>query len=314
MNKTKKCSSQNHKENDAKTYCKECNIHMCNKCENYHSEIFINHHQFNLDKEKEIFTCFWKEEKHFQKLDYFCKNHNLLCCAACLNKIKSLGNGQHTDCDVCEIKEIKNEKRDKLKENIKYLEDFSNSIQNSINELKKLLEQINEKKEEIKFKIQSIFTKIRNNLNNREDELLSEVDKIFNKLYFNEDMIKESEKLPNKIKISLEKGKIIDNEWNKNNKINSLINDCINIENNIKIIKDINESLKKCKSIKSKIKFFPEDIGVENNELFTVIKNFGKISSNRFKFKKCPNNLNNGRIFTVTGEGENILTKTGKDN
>ena len=64
-------------------------------------------------------------------------------------------------------------------------------------------------KEELKLKIQNIFTKIRNILNNREEELLLEVDKKFNNLYYNEDIIKQSESLPNKIKIYLEKGKII---------------------------------------------------------------------------------------------------------
>ena len=70
----------------------------------------------------------------------------------------------------------------------------------------------NENKEELKLNIQNIFTKIRNELNKREDELLFEVDKKFNDIFGNEDIIKESEKLPNKIKISLEKGKKIDNE------------------------------------------------------------------------------------------------------
>ena len=46
--------------------------------------------------------------------------------------------------------------------------------------------------------------------------------------YFKEDLINKSEKLPNKIKKSIEKGKIIDKEWNENN-LSLLINDCINI-------------------------------------------------------------------------------------
>ena len=33
------------------------------------------------------------------------------------------------------------------------------------------------------------------------------------------------------VKLSLEKGKLIDKEWNDKNKLNSIINDCINIEN-----------------------------------------------------------------------------------
>ena len=48
-------------------------------------------------------------------------------------------------------------------------------------------------------------------------------------------MIKEFEKLPDKVKKSLEKGKLINNNWNNNN-MNSLINDCLNIENNIEEI------------------------------------------------------------------------------
>jgi len=58
----------------------------------------------------------------------------------------------------------------------------------------------------------------------REDELLKEVDKYYNSLFLNEDIIKDGERLPNKIKESLERGKIIDEEWN-DSKLNVLIND-----------------------------------------------------------------------------------------
>ena len=69
-----------------------------------------------------------------------------------------------------------------------------------------------------------------------------EVDNLFNKKYFDEDIIKKGEKLPKHIKISLEKGKLIEKEWDNNN-LNSYINDCINIENNIKHINIINEKI-----------------------------------------------------------------------
>ena len=52
---------------------------------------------------------------------------------------------------------------------------------------------MNQNKEELKLKIQNIFTKLRNILNNREDELLLEVDKKFNKIYYKEEIIKQSE-------------------------------------------------------------------------------------------------------------------------
>ena len=79
-------------------------------------------------------------------------------------------------------------------------------------------------------------------LNDREDELLKEIDNIFNTKYINEDIIKKGEKLPKQIKLSLEKGKLIDKEWDNIN-LNSYINDCINIENNIKNINIIKENI-----------------------------------------------------------------------
>ena len=124
------------------------------------------------------------------------------------------------------------------------LEELNDKIDESINKLKEIYEQINKNKEDLKLKIQSIFTKLRNALNEKEDKLLLDIDEYYNNIYFKEDLIKKSEKLPNKIKKSIEKGKIIDKEWNENN-LSSLINDCINIENNIKEINIINDNIKK---------------------------------------------------------------------
>ena len=56
----------------------------------------------------------------------------------------------------------------------------------------------------------------------------------------NEEIINKGEKLPNIIKTTLVKGKLINKEWDKEN-LNKYINDCINIENNIKNINIINE-------------------------------------------------------------------------
>ena len=38
--------------------------------------------------------------------------------------------------------------------------------------------------------------------------------KKYDEMFFKEELIKESEKLPNIVKISLEKGKINENDWN----------------------------------------------------------------------------------------------------
>ena len=270
----KKCSIKKHSEVPAVIYCNECKLFLCNKCCNYHSEIHENHHLYNLEKDlNEIFTGFCDKNNHNNKLQYYCKTHNELCCSECICMIKGEGNGQHKDCKVVYIKEIEKEKKDKLKENIKYLEDISNTLKDSINELNNIIVKLNKSKEELKTKVQTIFTKIRNILNEREDELLLEIDKKINNNYFSEDILKKSEKLPNKIKACLERGKKIDVEWN-NGELNNLIYDCISIENNIKDVNIINENIKKYK-IKSsigKIQFISKE-----DEIIEIIRKFGKI-------------------------------------
>ena len=326
-NKIEKCSYKEHKEINAISYCKECKIYMCNKCITHHNLLFDNHNQFNLGKDmKEIYLDICKIENHTNKLEYFCKTHNQLCCVACVTKIEGHGNGQHKDCDICFIEDIKEEKKNKLKENIKNLEDLSNNLENSIKELNIIFEKIKKNKEDLKLKIQKLFTKIRNTLNDREDELLLEVDKIFDNIYCNEDIIKESEKLPNKIKLSLEKGKIIEKEWN-DNKLNLLINDCINIENNIKAINLINDIIKKCnKDNYIKIEFQPKE--EENLNFIQQIKTFGNIfyfdslilknDDNYYKFYKLVLNnekINNIKlIYRSTVDGFNYLSIVNKVN
>ena len=241
MENQKKCSNKKHSELNAISYCQECNLYLCNKCSNIHIEYLDSHPISNLlENNQENFSALCKEINHKIKLEFYCKNHKTLCCAACLCKIKVDGKGQHSDCDVCLIKEIKEEKKNKLKENIKYLEKSSKNIIESINKLKEIYNKINESKEEIKLKIINIFTKIRNIINEREDKLLLELDNIYNNIYFKEDITKKGDKIPNEIKIYLEKGKILEKEWDDNeDKLINRINDCINIENNIQNVIEI---------------------------------------------------------------------------
>ena len=160
------------------------------------------------------------------------------------------------------------------------MEEISKNIKESINELKKIFEKISESKENLKIQIQKIFTKIRNSFNNREDELLLEVDKKYDELFFKEDIVKESEKLPDKIEKSLEKGKIDEKEWDDKKKLKFLINDCICIENEIKDINIINESIKKFNSEKNlEVKFSPGEEGI--NKFSEEIKKFGEIIHNK---------------------------------
>ena len=209
MKNEKKCSSKKHIDINAIYYYQEFDIFMCNKCINYHDEVLDFHHKYNLNVYifNEIFTGICKDPKLKNELDFYCKNHNKLCCLACISKIKDKGNGQHTDYNVCLIEEIKDGKKSKLKENIKFLEDCSIKIENSINELKNIFEEINQAKEELKIKVWKIFTQIRNVINEREDKIILDIDEKFGDKYFKEEIVYQSKDLPNKIK----------NLWKKEN-------------------------------------------------------------------------------------------------
>ena len=271
----KKCSFKEHDEVNAITYCSECNVYMCNKCDIFHSKLIQNHHSIRLDKNiEEIFTGLCKEKKHQLELEFFCKTHNELCCAACIAKIKKNEFVQHKDCDVCIIEDIKKEKEKAYQENIKSIKDLSDKLKNVNNDLIAIFEKINKNKEELKLYINNIFTKIRNKLNNREDELIIEVDNKFNEFYFKEEIIKETEKLPEKINLILEKSKKINQE--NNVKLNSLINYYLNLEDDIKFISNINEIIKKYRySINTKIVFNQDKKSINN--FIETIKNFGRI-------------------------------------
>ena len=107
-----------------------------------------------------------------------------------------------------------------------------------------------------------------------------EVDKKFEDIYFDEKIIKQLEKLPNKVKLSLEKSKNIESNINKSA---LFINECIKIEKNISDINKIDDVVKKCQnSIKQEIKL---DTNEQINLLIEKIKIFGKIYvMNKFFF------------------------------
>ena len=118
---------------------------------------------------------------------------------------------------------------------------------------------------------------------------------------------KRNDKLPDKIKISLDKGKTSEKEFNNQNKLSELINDCINIENNILFINQTNQEIKKAKKeMNTKIKFYPEKSETINNILSNIIK-FGELYKEKFScyFEK---ELLNIEINSLT-ENDKIVDK-----
>ena len=313
----KKCSFEEHKNTDAIDYCSDCNIYVCEKCKEYHKFLVENNHDKKLKNKENNETnyeiCY--EQNHGNKLEYFCKTHNKLCCIACVTKIKGLGNGQHSDCNICFIKDIKEEKRDRLKQNLLYLE-YSTDLDLLIKKIKEAYEEISEKKEKLKIKIQKLFTKIRNEINKREDQLLIKVEKVYEKYFFNKNLNKYIDMVTNQINLSINRGRILLDESNNNETTNliNLINECVAIENNIKDIEILKNNYKKYEQNKSKkidLKFKEDEINFLMN-----IKNLGNICYNDFiyRFENNSIELNNNRKYIILGEKDNIAKKIVEDN
>ena len=282
---------------------------MCSQCENFHSKLCQNHQTFKIkndikkDIKEEEFTGYCKEKDHFNTLDYFCQTHNALCCAECIIKVKRSGKGQHSKCKIQNIEDIINEKKNKLIENISILQKIS--YESSNYNLMALFQKLNQNKEKIIVKNQEIFKKLRNTLNNRENELLSEIEKICDNLIFNEKNVKENENLISSVNISLQKGKELFNEWNNNlnkdNKLSKIINDCIILENNIKKIDEIKLNIEKIKNkYNNEIEFIPSEES-KINTFIEKINNFGKI---KFIFNAMDNTQGNGEIKDEITEEE----------
>jgi len=271
-----KCSSTDHENIDAIIFCHICKVYLCNKCENFHSKLFQNHEIQKITKEKNnFFSNICSEKNHLNKLKYFCKTHNKLCCVACISKIKDEENGQHKDCEICLLKEIKPEKEKKFYENFNKLKEISKSLDQTINELKTLYEKINKEKEELIIEIQKVFTKFRTALNEREDKLISEVGEIYSKNYFDEKIIKEGEKLPSNIQNCFESGIEVKNKWDNEGELSEAINFSIEFEKNLNKIDEINKEIIKCNSNKIKICFEINKEKLENKieELGDIIVN-----------------------------------------
>ena len=308
----KKCSNKKHSDLNAINYCSICNLYLCNKCSNIHSEYLESHHINNINEinniEKETFSGLCQEFNHKNELIFYCRDHNTLCCAACLCRIKENGNGLHHDCNVCTIKEIKNEKKKQLNENMKFLEESLKSAEESINKLKEIYDKMIESKENVKLKISKIFTKLRNIVNEREEYLLTQIDKIFEKSFFKEDLIRKGEKIPNQIKNLMENRNLINEEWD-NKILIERINDCINIENNIKNIFEIKEKIKYCNSKIIEINFNPEK--ELPPEIIEYIKKFGEILNserNNLNFRFIPGNnytINKNGLLAIKNNGGN---------
>ena len=133
--------------------------------------------------------------------------------------------------------------------------------------------------------IQKVFTNLRNALNNREDQILTQVEEVYKKVYFDDSIIKQSEKLNEKVKKCLESvNKLNDIK----NELNYEIYYYIEFSNELNKINELNQKMIKCNSNNIKITF---EFNI--NELENIIKKFGNINQNELSDDEKVNQIYN---------------------
>jgi hypothetical protein len=301
MKGNKKCSVKKHQEIDAIKYCQKCDIYMCNQCIKKHSELLEGHRLFDIVSE----SC--QKDNHLLQLKYFCENHNKLCCDSCINKVK----GYHKDCVISEIEEIKEVKINNFYKNMQKLYYLSNNYEKSLNELQSNFYKFNNKDDLIE-NIKNIFTEIKKELIRREKEILIEVDSLFEDLLLKE--IQKYEKIPKIIKGLLNKSKTNLDLLNDERYLAKSINNCIDIEQNIKLIenklKKMNDNITRNNNYNI-YNFHPEIKAL--GKLLVKIKRFGYIYSNIIKFKECPYDIDIKKKYEIKNDNGNIVKKIGED-
>ena len=76
------------------------------------------------------------------------------------------------------------------------------------------------------------------------------------------------------------------------------------------MINIINENINKCKkNNKIKIEFIPKENSF--NDFLKLLNSFWKVYYNNYRFKECPKNINEKRAYTLSGDNNNIIKKTG---
>ena len=103
--------------------------------------------------------------------------------------------------------------------------------------------------------IQKVFTNLRNILNSREDQILNQVEEVYKKVYFDDNII---------------------------------INYYIEFENNLNKINELNQKMIKCNSNNIRITF-----EVNNKELENIIKKFENINQNELNDDEKVNQIYN---------------------
>ncbi|KAK3094025.1 hypothetical protein FSP39_023135 [Pinctada imbricata] len=178
---------------DGTWFCKNCHQSLCDKCKKSHQRANVSKHHDIISRN----DMFETQGEKARPVDEYCKEHtkeiyilyckkcNVLICRKCLTE-------KHSKHDVTEIENVFNENRRKAEKLVRELsgEEAHSDSDGKSNERERLRKRIQEK-----------AAKLKDDVDNAKEEMLSELDDIFGELTKNQSVKEEALK---KLNISLQ--------------------------------------------------------------------------------------------------------------
>ena len=159
--------------NKAEAYCEDCNSPICCDCISIHKQIrvFNKHSVVSLTQSQPVIFkrlgCIVHPEK---AVKYYCSNCCFLICSRCL-----FAHREHEWCPIDNTELLKNEKEE-LQSVQPAMEDAIDPIVKATENINKIMEHIQVRKDQTKVEIDQAFKQIADAVENRRVELIQEVE------------------------------------------------------------------------------------------------------------------------------------------
>lgn len=187
-----RCSRKGHGNAKAVMYCTMCEENFCPECAAVHRDILPRHAKYERVKTSEedggvggggpIFTGKCAVQNHYKSpLVYFCHTHNVLCCAECRNPGEA-----HCSCKVDQLKNLDVAAMRQalpadlaaLAAEIQTIGAKEDTVAANLAEFEKRRDEFERDIEVVRTAINTAFNKLREALDSRETELMTQLESI----------------------------------------------------------------------------------------------------------------------------------------
>lgn len=306
-----RCSNPKCGGSAAISFCYECGKYMCDSCEGFHSSFCPNHATVPvsdlLSAGGQFFTGRCSLPGHNNNpLQFYCKDHNVPCCVACLCTKGELS--RHSGCDTVDIKDAEPLLRSGLSGSIKALEESIKNAEASLDKLQDVEDRNSMAKEEVIERIRMSFEKFRDAVDRREQELLERVNALWEGECTLGDTICSGESHLNDAKVAVDAARSAEGGWNPA-RLPEIAQQCAQLNELTKTLNDLCSEAKDVELDDIRIRYDPDD--AETDSFVEEIQSFGNVYVKppfSLTFVKSVNDK-----YSLDGPHGTVVRKVGND-